>query len=162
MPLLRYLYVLALAAWVGGLLLAGAVVAPAVFAVVEGASGAGGRVLAGQVFGEVLRRTHLVGYLCGGVMLAALTLHRLLGSRPVGVGVRASIAGAMLAGTLVSGLVVSPRVAALQRDAGGAVASLAGDDPRRAEFFRWHGYSNLLLAVVAAGGLVLLGWEARE
>jgi Domain of unknown function (DUF4149) len=162
MLFLRYVYVLALVVWLGGLVVAGGVAAPAIFAVLEGWNAAEGRVLAGQVFGEVLNRLHPVAYVCGGVMFAALTLHRLLGSRPVKYGIRVSLIAAMLALALGSGLAISPRVAALQREVSGPIAALPEGDARRAEFYRWHGYSNLLLTGVALGGLVLLFWEARE
>lgn len=162
MSVLRYLYVLALALWLGGIAAAAAIVAPATFGVLEAWNPADGRVLAGQVFGEVLRRLHVGAYVAGGVMIASLTLHRLLGPRPVGYGLRVGIAATMLALTTASGLVVSPRVDAIRREVAGPVASLPDDDPRRVAFMRWHGLSNVLLSIVAAGGLVLLAWEARE
>ena len=56
MVLLRYLYVVALVLWVGGLITAGALVAPSVFGVLQTWNEAQGRVLAGQVFGDVLLR----------------------------------------------------------------------------------------------------------
>ena len=71
---LRYLYVLALVVWLGGIVMAGAVVAPSVFAVLELRDPELGRVAAGQVFGEVLRKLHLLGYGAGAVMLLILTL----------------------------------------------------------------------------------------
>ena len=56
MFVLRYVYVVALVVWVGGLIVAGAFVAPALFGVLQAEAGTAGRVLAGAVFGEVLRR----------------------------------------------------------------------------------------------------------
>ncbi len=76
---LRYLYALALVVWLGGMVVAGFVVAPTTFSVLEGWDAATGRVLAGQVFGAVLRRVHLIGYGAAIVMLLALTLQRVLG-----------------------------------------------------------------------------------
>jgi uncharacterized membrane protein len=161
MFLLRYFYILALVIWVGGLVVAGAIVAPAIFDVLQGAS-ADGRVLAGLVFGEVLRRIHLIAYAMAAVMLLTLTLQRVLGPRPISFGIRAAIVGTMLAVALASGYVISPRVAAIAATVNGPIASLPADDPRRVNFYRLHGWSNLLLACTAAGGLVLLWWEARE
>jgi hypothetical protein len=162
MPVLRYLYALALVLWLGGVVVAGAVVAPATFGVLEWWNATDGRVLAGLVFGEVLRRLHVGAYVAGAVMIVALTLHRLLGPRPAGYGLRVTIASTMLALTIVSGAVVSPRVTAIQREVSGPVAALSPDDPRRVAFNRWHGLSNVLLSAVVVGGLVLLVWEARE
>ena len=162
MLVLRYLYVLALVLWVGGMVLAGAVVAPATFGVLGGWNPAEGRVLAGQVFGEVLRRAHLGAYAMAGVMLVALTLQRLLGPRPLDYGIRVSLIGLMLALMLASGVLVSPRVTSMQHEVGGPIAALPDADPRRLAFNRLHGLSNALLSAVALGGFVLLVWEARE
>jgi uncharacterized membrane protein len=161
MFLLRYLYILALVIWVGGLVVAGAIVAPSVFDVLQPSS-ADGRVLAGAVFGEILRRVHLLTYAMAAVMLIALFLQRVLGPRPINFGIRTGIVGTMLAVALVSGYVISPRVEALARTVNGPIASLPPEDPRRIEFYRMHGWSNLLMALTAVGGLVLLWWEARE
>ena len=68
----------------------------------------------------------------------------------------------MLALTVGSGQFVSPRVVAMQHEVNGPIAALPADDPRRVEFNRLHGLSNILLSVVALGGLALLVWEARE
>jgi hypothetical protein len=119
-------------------------------------------VLAGQVFGEVLRRLNVVAYAAGGVMLMALTLQRVVGPRPVGYGLRASLIGAMLAFTLTSGFGIIPRVEAIQAGVVGPVSALPADDSRRVAFDRLHGWSNLLFSATAIGGLLLLVWEARE
>lgn len=162
MFVLRYLYILALVVWLGGLVVAGAIVAPSVFDVLQTSTAADGRVLAGAVFGEVLRRVHLLAYAMGGVMLVVLITQRVLGPRPISFGIRASIVCTMLAVTVVSGTVIGPRVEALAKTVDGPVASLPPGDARRIEFYRLHGWSNLLLAVTAIGGFALLWWEARE
>ena len=61
MRALRYVYVLALVMWLGGMAIAGLVVAPTTFGVLEAWNPSTGRVLAGEVFGAVLRRLYLVG-----------------------------------------------------------------------------------------------------
>ena len=45
---------------------------------------------------------------------------------------------------------------------GGPVAELPDQDPRRMEFNRLHGLSNILFSITAIGGLALCFWEARE
>ncbi len=162
MLVLRYLYVLALVIWLGGMVVAGAIVAPSIFVVLEQWNAAEGRVLGGAVFGEVLRRLHLVGYAMGAVMLVALTMKRLLGPRPVGYGIRVGIIGAMLAFSFASGGFVSPRVSAITHQLSAPITSLPDGDPRRVEFNRLHGYSNWLLGLTALGGFALLWWEAQE
>jgi hypothetical protein len=159
---LRYLYVLALVVWLGGIVMAGAIVAPSVFAVLELRDPDLGRVAAGQVFGVVLRKLHLLGYAAGGVMLIILTILRLLGPRPLSYGIRAALIAGMLALTLYSGQVVGPRVEALQAAVPGPMNRLESSDPRRVEFDALHLRATWLMSLVAAGGLLLAGWEARE
>ncbi|MCC7124488.1 MAG: DUF4149 domain-containing protein [Acidobacteria bacterium] len=162
MFVLRYLYIVALAVWLGGMAVAGLIVAPNVFGVLQGWNPVEGRVLAGQVFGAVLAQLHLVFYGAAAVMLLTLTIRRLLGPRPAAYGIRATIIAVMLGLALASGLGISPRVEAMQREIGGSVAALPESDPRRASFYQLHGLSNLLLSSTAIGALLLVFWESRE
>jgi Ca2+/Na+ antiporter len=162
MVLLRYLYVVALVLWVGGLISAGALVAPSVFGVLQAWNQSQGRVLAGEVFGEVLLRLTWLSYAMGGIMFITLTLHRLLGARPVKYGIRVGIMALMLVMMMVTGFILIPQVDAIQSGLAGPVASLADTDPRRMEFDRLHGISNILFSITAIGGLALCWWEARE
>jgi hypothetical protein len=162
MFLLRYLYILALSVWLGGMGVAGLITAPTVFEVLDGSSAADGRVLAGQVFGRILAKLHFVLYAAGTVMLVTLTVRRLLGPRPVSYGIRAALIALMLALALASGFGISPRVEAMQKDIGGPVAALPESDPRRASFYQLHGLSNLLLSATMVGALLLIFWETKE
>jgi hypothetical protein len=162
MIVLRYLYVVALVLWVGGLVMAGALVAPTVFGVLQAWNATEGRALAGQVFGEVLLRLTWLSYAMAAVMFITLTLHRLLGARPLRYGVRVGIMGVMLAMMLATGLYVIPQVNTIQAEVKGPVADLPVTDPRRVEFDRLHGFSNILFSITAIGGLALCWWEARE
>ena len=162
MILLRYLYVVALVIWVGGLIVAGALVAPSVFGVLQAWNALQGRMLAGQVFGEVLMRLTWLSYAMGAVMFITLTLHRLLGARPLQYGIRVGIMGVMLVMMLVIGFYLIPGVDAIQAQVAGPMAELPDTDPRRLEFNRLHGLSNILFSITAIGGLALCWWEARE
>jgi len=162
MVLLRYLYVVALVLWVGGLIAAGALVAPSVFGVLQAWNETQGRVLAGQVFGEVLLRLTWLSYAAGAVMFVTLTLHRLLGARPLKYGVRVGIMVTMLVMMLGIGFYIIPQVNAIQASVSGPVSALAATDARRVEFDRLHGLSNILFSITAIGGLALCFWEARE
>jgi hypothetical protein len=162
MILLRYLYVVALVLWVGGLIVAGALVAPSVFGVLQAWNETQGRVLAGQVFGEVLLRLTWLSYAMGGIMFITLTLHRLLGARPIKYGIRVGIMALMLMMMMATGFFLIPQVDAIQREVSGPVSALPDTDPRRLEFNRLHGLSNILFSITALGGLALCWWEARE
>ena len=162
MVLLRYLYVVALVLWVGGLVSAGALVAPSVFGVLQAWNPVDGRVLAGQVFGEVLIRLTWLSYAMAGVMFTTLTLHRLLGARPLKYGIRVGIMLVMLIMMMAMGAYIIPAVNEIQAGVSGPVSALAADDARRVEFDRLHGLSNILFSITAIGGLALCWWETRE
>ena len=162
MFVLRYLYVVALVVWVGGLVVAGALVAPSVFGVLQEWNQSQGRVLAGQVFGEVLLRLTWLSYAMGAVMFITLTLHRLLGARPLKYGIRVGIMAMMLVMMMITGWYLIPEVDAIQAQVAGPVSELPDTDPRRMEFNRLHGLSNILFSITAIGGLALCWWEARE
>ncbi len=159
---LRYLYLLALVMWLGGMSIAGLVVAPATFSVLEAWNPSAGRVLAGQVFGAVLGRVHLIAYAAAVVMFLALTAQRLVGPRPKSYGIRVGLLGLMLALSLYSGVVLAPRIDQLQSQVTGPMNQLPADDPRRVEFDSLHGLSTTLVTATLIGGLVLLGWESKE
>ncbi len=158
----RYVYVLALVVWLGGMVLIGAIVAPTTFQVLQAADPANGRVLAGELFGTILARFHPVTYGAGGVMFVALIAMRLLGPRPPAVAVRALIVAAMLGVSLYSGRVVLRRVDTIQQQVGTLPSRLPAGDPRRVEFDALHTLSTQLMMLNIAAALVLLYWEARE
>ena len=159
---LRYVYLLALVVWLGGMLILGALVAPATFEVLQTQAGSQGRELAGAVFGTALARFHYVAYGAGTVLLLTLAAMRVLGPRPLHSGLRAIIVALMLGSALYSGLVVLRQIDTYQQLAGGLPSKLPPDDYRRVQFDRLHAFSTRLMMFNILGGLVLLYWEARE
>jgi hypothetical protein len=81
---LRYVYVLALSIWFGGIITVGAIATPA--------------------SAQVLRRFFLMSYVAGGLVLATLFGMALLGPRPSGFFARFTVAVGMFAVTLYAGL----------------------------------------------------------
>jgi uncharacterized protein DUF4149 len=159
---LRYAALLMLVIWIGGLLVLGAIAAPSTFDVLASRQTPDGRLLAGAVFGEMLRRFHLVSYAAGTLLLGTLVLRRILGPRPRRFAWRAGIATLMLAAAAFSGLVVSARIARVQQQIGAAPSSLPVTDPRRVEFGRLHGLSTAVQLIPLLGGLMLIYWEIKE
>ena len=159
--MLRYAYIVALIVWVGGLVTAGAMVAPALFAVLPAEAGPEGRALAGAAFSEVLRRVLTVGEGAGVVMLVMMTVLRLLGPKPLTYGVRAVLLTAMLGASAYTAHVLLPEAEALRREMAGA-PSAAADDPRRVRFDALHSLSTTLVTATAVAGLMVAAWEARE
>jgi len=144
---LRYVYVLALALWLGGMVVLGAVVAP---------------LLGGAVFGAILSRFHYLAYAAGTLALLSLAAMALLGPRPRGFAVRSAIVALMLLIAVYSGFVVLREVDAIQQAIGGLSSSLPAEDVRRVRFDELHQRSTQLMMVNIIGALVLLYWEAKE
>lgn len=160
MLVLRYLAVVAIAVWVGGLIALGGIAAPSAFETL-GATGPDGRSLAGAVFGESLRRFHLVSYVCGGVIVASLLVRAVLGPRPRRFATRMTLAAVMLAASASVGLVLAPEIRA-QQAAGNSPSRLPEGDPARVRFGQLHGLSSTLALVPVLAGLALLFLEIRE
>ena len=159
---LRYLYLLALTVWLGGMVILGALVAPATFEVLQAAEPVSGRELGGAVFGTIIARFHYVQYGAGAVLLLTMAGMGLLGPRPRASAIRAGLIAAMLAIAVYSGVSVLGNIDAIQQEVGGLTSRLAADDPRRIRFDELHSLSTNLMLLNMAGALALLYWEARE
>ncbi len=159
---LRYAALVAAALWTGGLLALGIFAAPAIFDIIAARGVADGRVLAGAIFGEALRRFQLFSYACGAILIGSLVLRAALGPRPAQTGPRITVAAVMLGTALFSGIYLTSRIERVRADAGGAPSALAADDPRRVTFGRLHAASTILQIVPMLGGLALLFWELRD
>ena len=159
---LRYAYVLALVIWLGGMVALGAVVAPATFQVLQASAPEGGRALAGELFGVMLSRFHIVAYVAGAVLFITLAIMAILGPRPSGFAIRMAIISVMLAVALYSGLIVLGEIDGIQRAVGALPSTLATGDPRRLRFDHLHQLSTWLMEFNVVAALALLYWEARE
>lgn len=159
---LRFAALVALALWVGGLVVLGGIAAPSIFDVTAAREVADGRVVAGAIFGEALRRFHLLSYGCGFLLFATLLARAALGPRPVRLALRLAIVIVMLAAAGYSGLVLTGEIDALRADIGVAPSSLPEADPRRALFGRLHAWSTALQAIPALGGLMLMVFELKD
>ncbi|MEO7192919.1 MAG: DUF4149 domain-containing protein [Vicinamibacterales bacterium] len=162
MSLLRYVALVALALWVGGLVALGGVAAPTIFRVLEQQMPSGGRELAGVLFGTIFSTFQHVSWGLGLVLLASLAARAALGPRPPRFGRRMWVVSGMLAGSLLATFVIAPRIETIRASVPGPVASLPDDDARKVTFGRLHGLSNGLLLVIVAAGLGLMWTEARE
>jgi uncharacterized membrane protein len=179
MPLLRFAYVLALAVWLGGMIVLGAVVAPALFSTLGALDPVSGRLLAGEGFAAVLRRFHYVAYGAGGILLVSLSAMALLGPRPRSFAVRTAIVATMVAVAMYSGVIVLGEIDSIQREIAASTPALANGertlasthrlpsslpagDARRVRFDHLHVLSTRLMMFNIVAGLVLLVWEARD
>ena len=159
---LRLVYVLALAVWLGGMAILGAVVAPTIFQTLQSADPESGRALAGLAFGEMLARFHYIAYGCGILLLVMLVIMAVLGPRPKAFAVRCALVFAMLAVAVYSGVAVLGEIDAIQQEVGGLPSRLPAGDARRIRFDELHQLSTRLMMVNLLGALVLVYWEAAE
>ena len=161
MVALRCLYLIALVFWVGGMVALGALAAPATFDVLEAYHGAGGRLEAGDVFGEMLRRFRFFEYWSATILLGCLGVLFYRTPRPAAVGIRAITVLVMLGVSLYSGLGITGQIDAIQQEIGNDLASLAESSQYAARFDSLYSLTTSLLLVNLAGGLSLIYWEAR-
>jgi len=153
---------LALAVWVGGLVVLAAVGAPALFGVLEAQDPAGGRTLAAALFGEMFLRFQWLAWLLGGALVLLLIVRRMLGPRPRPFALRLLAACVMLALSLVSGLVIAPRIESIRRETADTIAELEDTDPRKSEFAQLHGIANALMGVTLVVGVGMLWLEMKD
>jgi hypothetical protein len=158
----RYVALLALLVWLGSMITLGLLVAPATFQVLQGADPSNGRVLAGLLFGDILRRFHLVAYACGAALLISFFIMKFVGPPPSGFVVRSALAAAMLAVALYSGIRVTGELEAVQAGVHGPMSRLPTTDARRVRFDQLHRRSTMLMTINIGLGLVLLFWYVRE
>ena len=159
---LRVASLVVLALWVGGLAVLGFVAAPAIFASLEASDPAGGRTLAGLVFGSVFNRFQYLSLVIGPIFILLLILRALLGPRPLRLAWRVWTVAAMLVMSAATLFLISPRIDRLRTEVSGTIAALPDTDARKTEFGRLHALSSVLMLATLAGGVGLIGMEARD
>lgn len=162
MIFIRYLALLALVVWLGGMATLGLLVAPQTFHILQASNPVDGRMLAGALFGALLRQFHLIAYACGGVLLVCLFIMKFVGPPPHAFVARVGLVTLMLALALYSGVPVTRELAQVQSQVSGPVSQLPAADPRRVRFDRLHRTSTTLMTINMGLGLVLLFWYVRE
>ncbi len=146
MSILRFLMLLSLIIWLGGLIFFSFVVAPTVFSVLPT------RHLAGSVVNRSLGVLHWMGLISGLVYLASSMLHaRLSTGAAHPLVARHILLYIMLVLTITSQFGISPKMAALRAQMG-EIDSVPVTDPARVQFNALHLWSTRL-----EGGVFLLG-----
>jgi uncharacterized membrane protein len=143
----------ALGVWVGGMAVLGFIVAPAVF------RGIPSRVLAGTVFGGILRTFGFIQIGLAVVCLVALVglgLARALSRR--GAALRIGAVAAMLALVLVSQFYLGPQIV-LERETLVGFDAVPPGTPAKARFDRLHRLSVELAGATLLIGLGVLLWS---
>ena len=146
MALFRYLMLLSLIVWIGGIIFFATVVTRTAFSVLPT------HHLAGNVVNRSLASLHWMGLVSGLVfLLSSLFYSRLSQGAANPLAWRHLLIVAMLALTLISQFGVSPRMSAL-RASMGDMDTVSPADPSRIEFNILHGWSTRI-----EGGVLLLG-----
>src|ERR1035437_591599 len=155
MSLLRFLMMLSLAVWLGGIIFFAFVLAPTVFSVLPT------RNLAGMVVSRSLARLHWIGLFSGvAYLIFSLVLSRLGGSFPP-FALRHLLVLLMIALLLIAQFGISGKMNRLRADMG-VIASVAQDDPRRMEFNRLHVWSTRAEGTILFLGLAVLFLTTRR
>jgi uncharacterized membrane protein len=162
MSLLRFLSLLILVLWIGGLAALGFVGAPAIFNALEARDPEGGRAMAALVFGAIFARFNRLSWVLGALLLALLGTRAALGPRPRRLGLRMWTALTMIAMSLVAGLWLAPRIDALRAATPGPIVALPDGDATKTEFSRLHGASTALMGFTILAGAGLIWLEMKE
>ena len=152
MSFLRFLMLLSLVVWLGGLIFFAFVLAPTVFSPGLLPS----RQMAGSIVGRSLDRLHYMAIVSGTVFLIASMLYSRIASgnaRPLAA--RHVLIVLMLLLTVISQFAISPKMHAIRAEAV-VIDDLPSDNPLRMEFDRLHVWSEKFEVAVLLLGLVAL------
>lgn len=152
MSWLRFLMLLSLVIWLGGLIFFAFVLAPTVFS----PSVLPTRHLAGNVVSRSLTALHWMGIVSGLVFLGASMLYARLRTGALHpFAVRHLLVHVMLTLTAISQFSISPRMAAI-RSSMGEIDNVSLTDPARLRFDALHIWSTRIEGGVFLLGLVVL------
>jgi hypothetical protein len=158
MSIVRFLMLLSLVAWVGGIIFFAFVLAPTVFHPGILPS----RQVAGAVVSRSLGILHWMGLTSGLVFLIASMVQAKVTTGVVSpFTTRNVLVFAMIALTMISMFGISTRMLALRNDMV-FIDSIPQDDPRRVEFNRLHLWSTRLEGTVIVLGLAVIFLTARR
>jgi uncharacterized membrane protein len=151
--LLRYLLLLALVVWIGGIIFFSFIASPSIFKVLP-------REQAGQVVGDIFQKYHLLGYISCLVSLGCLVGLKQMGTVP-GVGSAMMLLILMGGIQVTMGTVIGPQVTQA-RDVARATAPGPEQERLEKKFRGMHAISMVLNLVLLALGLLLLFWLASR
>jgi len=150
MSFLRFLMLVSLVVWIGGLIFFAFVMAPAAFQVLPT------RLLAGTLVGNVLSKLHWIAIVSGIVFLISSLLYSWLSDGTAHVfAMRHVLICVMLALTLFSQFWIMPRMLALRAQVGD-FSTVTLNHPARVQFDALHVWSTRVEGAVLILGLVVV------
>jgi hypothetical protein len=158
MSFVRFLMLLSLVVWIGGITFFAFVVAPTVFRPEILPT----HQLAGNVVSRSLMLLHILGISCGLVFVATSMISAaVVNGSAEPFALRHVLVYLMILLTLVSMFGVGARMEALKKDMA-MIDSVPKDDPRRVEFNSLHVWSTRLEGTVLLLGLAVIFLTARR
>ncbi|MGB7601403.1 MAG: DUF4149 domain-containing protein [Candidatus Sulfotelmatobacter sp.] len=159
MSFLRFLMLLSLIVWIGGLIFFAFVLAPTAFTIPGVLPNTH---LAGNVVGRALGKLHWLGLISGLVFLISSLLYsRLTDGTTHLFAARHILLCLMLALTLISQFGIMPRMDILRASLG-EISSVPIDNPERIQFDALHVWSTRVEGAVLLLGLVVVYLTARS
>ncbi|MFZ0865308.1 MAG: DUF4149 domain-containing protein [Candidatus Sulfotelmatobacter sp.] len=156
MSFLRFLMLLSLVVWIGGLIFFAFVLAPTAFTVLPTTH------LAGNVVGRALSKLHWIAIFPGIIyLISSLLYSRLTDGATHVFAARHILLCLMLALTLISQFGIMPRMDVLRASLG-EVSAVPIDNPERIQFDALHAWSTRVEGAVLLFGLVVVYLTARS
>jgi uncharacterized membrane protein len=156
MSFLRFLMLLSLVCWIGGLIFFAFVLAPTAFSVLPTTH------LAGNVVGRALGKLHWIGIASGIIFLSSSMFYSRLTDGTAHVfAARHVFLCLMLALTLISQFGIIPRMETLRASLG-EVSAAPIDNPERVQFDALHVWSTRVEGAVLLLGLVVVYLTAQQ
>jgi len=149
--LARFLLMLCLVVWIGGIIFFSFVVAPAAFSLLPTQESAA------RIVSSSLGSLHYIGLVCGVIFLLASFLVDLKRAT-----VLRAVMGLMLLSTAISQFGITPQMQSIRAAVGGSIQALPPKDAGRAAFDRLHQLSVILEGVVLLAGLGIVGGIAAQ
>ena len=156
MSVLRFLMLLSLIVWVGGIIFLSFVEAPSAFSI------APSRHMAGTLVGHTLSILHWMGLFSGVVFLGcSMLLNSLVTGSAQPLAARHIMVCGMLLLTVISQFGISPKMATLRAQFGD-IDTVPANDPGRLQFDSLHQWSVRLEVGVLLLGLAVVFLTARQ
>lgn len=147
----RFLIILTLVVWVGGIIFFSFVIAPTLFTTLRKPE------LAASVVGASLTALHLIGIVCGAFLLALTFIIPVRKVRAV-----RAVVILMVLLTAISQFIVMPQMQHIRELVGGSIEALPPKDAGREAFNHLHQFSVALEGATLVAGLVVIGLISRE
>jgi uncharacterized membrane protein len=145
---LRFIFLLSIVLWVGGMAFFSLMAAPSIFNVLP-------REEAGKVVGSIFPKYYWQGIICGAIALITSVALGMRDRWNVLLIVRTIMIGVMVVGVLYGVIILQPKVQAVKAQIT-SFESLSPTDPLRLEFGRLHGRSFSVNAAVLLLGVIVV------